>query len=279
MATGLFSEQQLRDLYEGQRLSLTAIARLRGCHPSSVWTHLRTHDIARRSISEAKIKHSRRPFSGDAIEQSYLVGFRVGDLHVYKANHSETSQTITVACTSTRSEQIELLTGLFKPYGGIHLSVGPKQTVITCFLDLSFSFLLSKPPDVPSWILASRDCFSAFLAGYIDAEGCIQIKRSTRSAEMVLRSYDRQILQTCQTMLQELGVTCPPVHLIKRRGQRDGNGPPYHQDYWGFGVYQQQSIDRLFTLIGPYMRHAKRRRDMLAAWEHVRIRLGYPEEV
>lgn len=273
----LFTEEDLRELYVGQRLSLRAIAEQWGCHPETVRHYLSLYGISRRTVSEAKIRYPRKSFLGGLIEKAYLLGFRAGDLHVHTANYSKTSRTIIVACTSTVPEQIELVRSLFQDYGRVSLAKGEKQTVITCYLDPSFGFLLEKEDRIPEWILADQNYFAAFLAGYIDAEGCIQVKRQTHAAEVVIRSYDVNTLKTCWIVLQTLGVTCPPIYLAKGIGERDAHGPLYHKDYWGLGVYRRESLLRLFTLIAPYLKHPKRRQDMLAAWENVKIRLGVHE--
>jgi len=274
MATALFTEKELRDLYVRQRLSLNAIAKRRGCHQETVRQYLIQYGISRRSVAVAKIIYPRRSFSGQPIEKAYLLGFRAGDLCVYKANHRETSQTITVACASTVKEQIDLVRSLFEQYGHIGLSEGERQTVITCYLDLSFDFLLEKDDRIPDWILADQNWFAAYFAGYIDAEGCIQVKRHTRAAEVVIRSYEVNILRTCWGILQKLGIVCPPVYLIKRKGERDAQGPLYHKDYWGLGIYRRESLLQLFNLIAPDLKHPKRRQDMLVAWDNVKTRLG-----
>jgi hypothetical protein len=278
MARTLFAEEELYDLYKRQRLSLRAIAQSKGCHRETVRQYLILYGIPRRTVAEAKIKHPRQSFSGDPREKAYLLGFRAGDLYVHKANYSDTSQTVTVACTSTVPEQIELIRSLFEPYGAINLSEGKKQTVITCYLDPSFSFLLEKDDRIPPWVLSNRDNFAAYLAGYMDAEGCIQVKRHTGAAEVIMRSCDVNILRTCWTTLQELGIVCPPVYLVKPEGERDADGPLYRKDYWGLGIYRRESLCRLFSLVAPYMKHPKRRRDMMAAWENAKARLGHFEE-
>jgi hypothetical protein len=278
MAKTLFSEEELRDSYERQRLSTRAIAEKKGCHAATVQVYLALFGIPRRSISEAKTKYPKTAFSGDPIEKAYLLGFRAGDLHVQTANYSNTSQTIIVACTSTVLEQIELVRSLFEKYGGVNVSVGEKQTVIVCYLDSSFSFLLAGDDRVPDWVLQDRGSFAAYLAGYIDAEGCIQVKRQTNAAEVIIRSYDVNILKICWAALQELGIRCPPVYLVKEKGGRDANGPLYHESYWGLGIYRRESLLRLFSLITPYLKHPKRRRDMQAAWANVKSRSGHVEE-
>jgi hypothetical protein len=128
---------------------------------------------------------------------------------------------------------------------------------------------------VPRWALEDTQFFAAYLAGYVDAEGAIGIKRATNASELVLRSGDVGILQSCQERLVQLGIRCPPLTLVRRIGERDGAvGPIYRRDYWSLGVYQQASLNAVFELIAPFMRHTKRRRDMLVAWDNVKVRLA-----
>lgn len=272
MPKTLFTQEELRKLYEQQHLSLRAIARQKGCHSETVRQYLVLYDIERRSVSEAKIKYPRSSFSGNLVEKAYLLGFRAGDLYVQLANFSPTTQTIIVACTSTMSEQVKLFRSLFETYGHVSQYYSSGQSFVACYLDRSFDFLLDKEDRVPDWIVADQCCFASYLAGYIDAEGCIQVKRLTRASEVVIRSYDAGILQTCWSAFQELGVVCPPVYLVKGKGMRDADGPLYHQNYWGLGVYRQESVARLFSLIEPYLKHSKRRKDMLTAWQNIRTR-------
>lgn len=279
MTRNLFTEPELRDLYERQRLSLTQIAEQKGVHNETVRQYLILFGIPRRSIAEATIRYPRTSFSGNLIEKAYLLGFRAGDLNVHLANYSPTSETVTVACTSSVPEQIELIRSLFERYGHVHLSTGAQQSVITIFLDRSFSFLLPKEDRIEEWVLADKQHFAAYLAGYIDAEGCIQVKRRTHASELIIRSYDVCILRTCQSVLQTLGVVCPPIHYIKREGERDGNGPVYHHDYWALGVFRQESLARLFALIDLYLKHPVRRQDMMSAWQNIKVCQSHREKI
>ena len=269
MARVLFTEEELRELYERRRLSLRVIAEQKRVHPATIRDYLILFGIERRSVSEAKIKYPRRSFSGDVVEKAYLLGFRAGDLNVQTANSSPTSQTIIVACTSTRPEQVKLFYSLFEAYGHVAQYQSSGQSSMVCYLDRSFDFLLEQEDSVPAWIISDQYCFASFLAGYIDAEGCIQVKRLTRASEVIIRSYDKGILHAYWTKLQEMGVICPPLYLAKGKGTRDAGGPLYHEDYWGLGIYRQESLLRLFVLIEPYMKHSKRRQDMWAAWKNV----------
>jgi intein-encoded DNA endonuclease-like protein len=274
-----FTETQLRDLYERQHLSTRVIGQLHGCSKSTVVAAMLAYGIRPRPPRLEPV-YPRQSFSGNPLEKAYLIGFRDGDLHVHKANHHDTSRTIVVACASSKQEQIDLIRGLFEPYGRVTVSSTPKQSVVTCWLNLSFSFLLQKSAQVPDWILDDLNCFPSYLAGYVDAEGYIGVKRATNSSQLVLRSGDLGILQCCRAKLIELGVDCPPINLVRSAGERDGSaGPVYRRDYWCLAVYRQASLDRLFAMISPFMRHAKRRRDLMQAWENVRVRLAERSEI
>ncbi len=39
-----------------------------------------------------------------------------------------------------------------------------------------------------------------------------------------------------------------------------------NEELWGLGISRKDSLDRLFQHIDPYVRHARRRRDMERAW-------------
>jgi len=117
------------------------------------------------------------------------------------------------------------------------------------------------------------NCFAAYFAGYIDAEGHIGVKKATCASQLVVRSGDVGILRSCHAKLLELGIDCPPITLVRSAGQRDGTtGAIYRRDHWCLAVYQQRALSRLFEIVSPYMRHPKRRRDMETAWDNIRQR-------
>jgi hypothetical protein len=49
-------------------------------------------------------------------------------------------------------------------------------------------------------------------------------------------------------------------------GYVNGAGVNSNGVLWGFGVSRKDSLRALFTRINPYLRHPRRRRDMIAAW-------------
>lgn len=110
---------ELRELYQNQKLSPLTIAQRYACHRQTIVNHLRYCGMPVRSkgagTALAKIISPRTDFNGDATERAYLIGLRIGDLTVDHINPE--GQTIRVECASTRPEQIELLRSLFGNYG------------------------------------------------------------------------------------------------------------------------------------------------------------------
>ena len=92
---------ELRRLYVDEGLTLSAIAAGYGCGLTTIWRRLQAAGIDCREGGSGP-KYARTDFSGDLAEKAYLLGFRLGDLHVA----IEGTRTIVVKCTSTRVEQV-----------------------------------------------------------------------------------------------------------------------------------------------------------------------------
>jgi hypothetical protein len=67
--------------------------------------------------------------------------------------------------------------------------------------------------------------------------------------------------------LNRRGIACPPARLRVYGGYVNGAGVVSNHDLWGLGVHRSESLRILFERIGPYLRHGRRRRDMLRAWD------------
>lgn len=114
------TEQDLRELYLEQRLSIPQIAELYGCANETIRQRLLKYHIPIRSFSQAHlVQHGTideyRDFDGDECEKAYLLGFRLGDLNVLREHR--TSEVLRISCGSSKVEQIELVKQLFQPYG------------------------------------------------------------------------------------------------------------------------------------------------------------------
>jgi transposase-like protein len=270
---------ELARLYDEQGWSLSQIAEKYGCSLTTIWRKARAAGIQSREGGSGP-RYERSDFSGDIAEKAYLTGFRIGDLNIELHGH-----TITVKCTSTRTEQVELFRHLFERYGYVYtdestLARRQRQSIgMSVALNRTFDFLLPKQDCVPDWALqASDDVFFAFLAGYIDAEGYFHVQPCRNSplplASLEVRSYDANLLTQLGAGLNARGVGCPPARLRVRAGYTNGYGVRSNRDLWGLGVHRDESLGRLFQKLRPYVRHARRRRDMLNAWVVVLDRLA-----
>jgi hypothetical protein len=187
---------------------------------------------------------------------------------------------VVVKCTSTRVEQVELFRGLFASYGHVYtdeatLARRARQSIgMEVRLNRSFAFLVPKAEALPDWVAETDQTFFGFLAGYIDAEGYIRTYLSTGyrtlQARLEVRSYDTQLLTALTVGLNARGILCPAAQITVLAGYTNRYGVRSNRDLWRFGVSSKESLDRLFTLLDPHIRHPRRRRDMLRAWQVVR---------
>jgi len=203
--------------------------------------------------------------------QAYLIGFRIGDLRVRK--FYKNSETIHVDCGSTRREQIELVEKLFDKYGRVWISKPNKKGVIQveCFLNNSFEFLLKIDQNsIPSWIMNNKLYFANFLAGFTDAEGSIFI--SQNKAFYALGNYNLKLLRQMKKSLMLFGVESRKITRSVRKGFIASHGYKYNSDYWTISISRKKELMKLFTLIEPLLKHAKRIKDLKAAKDNIVLR-------
>lgn len=259
----------LRELYLVKRLSSRKIAKLFNCAYSTIDIKIRLAKFPIRNLAEAHIIYPRKNFDGDLTEKAYLVGFRIGDLRVRKVYKN--SKTINVDCGSTKPEQIELIKQLFSPYGRVWIGKpnykGAQQ--IECFLNDSFSFLLSKDPE--EWMFSNRQHFIGFLAGFTDAEGTIFITKKGLSC-FAIGNYDISLLTKIKSKLEIFGITPHKITCSKRQGLIASHGYRYNHDYWTLSISRKADMLKLLSLIGPYLKHAKRITQMKAAIKNIEER-------
>ena len=254
-------KELLKELYINRRKSTGEIANLLEVKSrETIRCHLNKHGIQLRAQIETATKYKKTAFSWQSIEMSYMVGFRVGDLHVMKD-----SRQIRVSCTTSHPAQIELFHDLFSNYS--HIKVYPfvhrnlrKEWIMYCHLDPSFEFLIKKHAEIPKWILERDDEFYAFLAGYADAEGCWYIRRSDKnSVTFLLRlaSYDVAILQQIKAKLEELGYSTS-FRLSRKAGVYGGY--VHRGDLYSLEIQCKNDVVRLANKMLPHIRHGEKTR-------------------
>lgn len=270
------TREQLDHWYNELGETSEQIGQRLGIKGRSVRDLMEKMEIPRRDKVDAAITYARRPFSGDPVEEAYLRGFSIGDLNVRM--DLETSRTIQVRSSTTRPAQVDLICGLFEPYGHVNTRVGTHgETQVECHLDMSFGFLLDREDRVPGWVLADDACFWAYLAGYMDAEGYVALRRTRygQAAIVEIGSCDVGILRGLWHGLNARRVCCPQIRLKTLAGTAIGNGYHTNQDFYRLIISRKASLDRLFRGIDPYLKHADRCRRVEKAWANV-LERGIP---
>lgn len=253
-------------LYAKKRLTQKQIAKKLGRDRIWVLQTMKKYGIKTRGAEYYHTHYPRHNFSGNLKEKSYLIGFRLGDLHVKMLS---SQKTIRVDCTSTKYDQIALFKKLFRRYG--HIWVGkPRKDgnrVFVTFLNRTFNFLLPKYVTIPHWILHNNKYFLPFLAGYTDAEGCIWTSKYV--ARYTLASYDKLILKKIYKKFTQLNIQCPAPKILVKKGHRKSDGSAYHHDHWYLTSVKKSEVLKILNLLKPHLKHRKRLKDLHKAKKNI----------
>ena len=233
---------------------------------------LREYGIPRRTIQQSKAltkpKYPRKDFNGTPEEKSYIIGFRLGDLHISKTHPN--SPTIRISTNTTRQEQLDLFSKIFSPYG--HVATYPRDMygarAIRCFANNSFDFLLKKVDCIDEWILREKKTFLSFLGGYTDAEGTFCICGG-RSPVFSIKSNDKNILFAIHENIMKLGIHSNPPYLVRKAGSYN-SGIRSNKDVYGYFMYSRKSLIILISTLLPFMKHEKRISNALNVLKYVR---------
>lgn len=262
MAKIIIPKNDLIRLYYKQTKSKYEIGRIYNCSFKTVLNRMREFGMKPLSRSIMQSKYEKKNFSGNKEEEAYMIGFRLGDLNVYQTvSHSDV---IVVRCHTTRKEQLDMIEKLFKQYGKV--TIGGKNKMnskyINCFLNKSFSFLLPNEDKIENWITRDASCSNNFAAGYIDAEGNIGIYDGR--ARFKVDSYDKNIIFWLYEWSQKNDILCPKPQLIGRKGQiyDKNNKYKFNKDLWRVRVSTMNSLNKLFRILRPLLKHKKRLSDL-----------------
>ena len=269
----VISKSKLKDLYIKQRLSSRRIAKIYGCAYSTIDYKIREYGFPVKTLAAAHITTLRKNFDGNKTNKAYLIGFAMGDLRVRKVWPN--SETILIDCSSSKIEQIDLISKLFKPYGKVWIKKQPNRTgyvQIECAVNFSFEFLLKKRVLADRWILENKKYFTAFLAGFTDAEGCISINKLGQ-AFYSLGNYNFRLLRQIHNKLIKLGIHCTKLIEAKTKGRRFGKESHIHnQNYWHFSIHRKLSLLKFFDLVGSYLRHVAKIKAVERAEQNIEMR-------
>jgi hypothetical protein len=262
--------EELYTLCFDQHLTFAEIARRFGCSPVTLHKRLKSCGFQARPVGGSVFEYPKKDFDGSLCDKAYLIGLRLGDLHVEKGNWA-----IRIRCTSTHPEQIELIHDLFCDYGGVWISEprAKRGTAITVHLNRSFDFLLSHDNAIKEWILEDDSLFAAFWAGYVDAEGSFIVGRGR--ACFKVDSGDKEILYQAWTRLCQMGIVFPEPRLVRPAGTWiEQFQLASHRDLWRLATERKETLIQLCNILSPYLRHRKRIRAMEAARANVAARIS-----
>ena len=261
------SKEKLKELYINKKFSTWKIEEITKIPRGTIHRKLQEFNINLRDRATSHIIHPKKDFSGNLIEKSYLIGFRIGDLGVRKIYPN--SKVIQIASGSTIKEQIDLIENLFENYGKIWIKKTKNNKINICVsLNESFNFLLDK--EIPKWILKNKKYFLSFLAGFIDAEGSFGVYN--KMARFSIGNYDSSILFLIFGELNKYGIKGNPPFSDKRKGKKNSQGYIYRKNYWHFRINNKYELENFFNLIKPYIKHTNKLKSLNMAILNINIR-------
>jgi len=264
------SESFLKKAYLKDGLSTWAIEKKYGFSRSTVYTSLKKFNIQPRTIAQSHIKYTRVDFSGNLEEKAYMIGFAIGDLRVRNHN-KERSETISIACGSTKKAQIDLIEDLFKKYGRVWRGKISEKGVINveAYVNKSFSFLL---PDSREYIWCSKNenHFFAFLAGFTDAEGSFYI--SNGKAFLAWGNYDIEVLQFIRRSLMFFNTEVPKIYCDKLKGTYGSHGYIRNGTYCHISICKKLELKNVIQKLKPRLRHKDKLKRLAVIEKNIKLR-------
>jgi hypothetical protein len=204
------------------------------------------------------MRYPRYDFNGNLAQKAYLIGFRIGDMRVYKTKPD--AETIVAQCHTTQKAQTKLMKDLFSKYGQVTIGRQKDRTFnVNCYLNESFNFLLPKKDEIEEWICVDRKSFCSFMAGYTDAEGNFIINQGR--ARFKIDSYDKRILWRIHSWLLQNNIQSK-LRKIGTKGELRSDGYYFNKDLWRLNINEAYSLLRFIKLVKPFIVHKKRLKDI-----------------
>jgi len=209
----------------------------------------------------------RKSFDGSPSEKAYLIGLCLGDLAV--SRHSKF--TILVATSSTKESFMKFLVDIFKKYtGAVGYIPTSKGYAFYAYLDNSFNFLLEAKTNFKIVEKFDESEFFSFLSGFIDAEGCIRLDRSSKYPYYVVKmgNTNLELLNIIKRKLEEFQINCGCYlnsHSNLQRKKKDGEIITSRKDCYIVQISNKKSLSRLLMKITPrYEEKAMKKHHLLS---------------
>lgn len=270
-------KETLTDLYHNKKFTQKQIAQKFNHSRFGIQRWMKIYGIKSRGYSESHTKYPKHNFSGDLADKAYMIGFRLGDLNVYKVH-----ELIQVRCSTTKIAQVNLIKNLFKQYGNVHIWKAKRGTFeIVVLLNQTFDFLLPKFDMIDEWIMDNSKYFLFFLAGYADAEGSYYMRKpyykNARSGWGIFEidTYDKNIIRGMWSRLKRLDIEAS-FSRSRSGGSIDKRGIKTNKDVWRLTVSKKQSLWNFIKMIEPYHRHQDKLRALKMVKNNLLLRNQLP---
>ncbi|MAE42532.1 hypothetical protein CMO93_02065 [Candidatus Woesearchaeota archaeon] len=203
------------------------------------------------AILISNLKHKKIPFYGDSQDKTYLYGFVLGDVHVFKRSKF----TLRAITHTTHRSFVDLFIKEFSKFGKVNSKYRAKKKEWGLFIDLdykSFSFLEERKKEgLPNWI--NKNNFVSFLSGFIDADGSVIIRKAGDYFQYVIRVFgqDKKLLNQIKSILEEMGYH-PSFYKNFGVGEsRNWNGRiiKYNKDYYAMDIYKKEETIKLLSIL------------------------------
>jgi len=180
-------------------------------------------------------------------EKAYIYGLVLGDLTpVRRSNY-----TLKLITHSTHKTFMDLLQKTFEKYGITNYKETKNKNTFRfqSHVDLeSFSFLLdSKGEAMPNWI--NPENFFDFLAGFIDSDGSVMLKRMGKGIFYGIRLFGQnfELLSEIKRKLEIIGFNSS-IHISHYKGEisyHNGVKFQYNKDYYILETKRKQAVQLL----------------------------------
>ncbi|MBI5061064.1 MAG: hypothetical protein HZB67_02020 [Candidatus Aenigmarchaeota archaeon] len=251
--------EKIKKMYIKNQYSLKKITRLTKIHRRIVTRTLREAGVKildkETKMRMVNTKHTKNPFSGDANEKAYIAGLALGDLSVMQ----KSKYTLRISVSTTHKSFIELLRSVFSKYGPVHVSaVKNKLTKYQWSVNIdvdskSFDFLLEtkRSGRLPTWI--TNDLFIHFLAGMIDSDGSIYVRKTGTYFQYMIRIFgeDKDLLANIRDHTRTLGFT-PVFYCSSKAGDFRYHGDLrmiYNKDYHIVEICRKSEVKSLLKIL------------------------------
>ena len=202
------------------------------------------------SLKLTNTKHQKTPFSGDINEKAYILGLVKGDLTPIK----KSKQTLRLTVASTHKSFLNYVKTVFEKYGPVHIypTKDKDNYKWNMSIDLdfnSFSFLLEAREQ--SDFEFNDESLMWFLAGFIDTDGSIYIRKTGRYAQFIIRMFgqDKKLLELINKKLYRNGYH-PNLYISAKKGEVRkslSRTIVYNKDYYILELSRKKEVIKLMN--------------------------------